>query len=144
MPSYLIKSGPAPFSGADICKELGIENGYFELLIDSVIEGTCIRQSARSEVWAVTVGPDFERSIKWASGRVPAEIGPEYELPGYGMVRDCRYEPSPERVAKARQTVINWCLNSNDRDLMAAIHAGEPARKAREQLRAQLEASVAA
>lgn len=141
MTSLLLHTGPAPFSAADICDELGIDSQFVELLIKTKIEWFSIQQHARSETYAVTVGPRFAEEIVWASGRKPVEIGPIYVRDGV-EVRDCRYEPNAERIAKAKAAVISWALRSNDSALMDAIAKGKGVVAARERTRAALQASL--
>lgn len=138
MSSYLLPAhtGPLPFTASDICEQLGVSLVH-ESEVSVYVAMICNLQHARSETYAVTVSPRFEEETTWPGGRKPVEVGPAYELDGK-TVRDCRYEPTAERIAAARAAVVRKCSTNGSRVLAIAI-----ADTARERTRLALHGSLA-
>jgi hypothetical protein len=143
MTSYLLpeKTGPDPFTAEDICDQLGISHAH-RGEVSAFVAMICDLQRAKVQTYAVTVTPRFDEEITWPGGRRPVEIGPDYERDGR-IFRDCRYEPSAERIATARAAVIRKCWNGGSFALKDAIAQGGAVRAAREESRSALHASLA-
>jgi hypothetical protein len=146
MTSYLQadKSGPMPFTGAEICEELGIDPGEFAFTIDGMIATEVImsRNPVRHETWWISTGSRFEQEAKRGNCH-PSTIGAPFEFQGREFV-EVTYEPRDWAVAIIRKNVIHRARTSEDIHLWRAINEAEQRKRgeAHELLAEQLAGSL--
>jgi hypothetical protein len=143
MTSYLISTGALPFTGTELCAELGIDPARFASLIETMItvEACNSAKPVTASVWRVAVD-GFERD-KRHGGIEPIKISEPFEYRGE-LYRDCTYVAHPHTVAMLQARVLAKARNTDDRELLDAIMDAEARAKveAHDVLRAQLVASV--
>jgi hypothetical protein len=140
MTSYLIKTGALPFTGSELCAELGIDPARFALAIEDMItvEACDSAKPVLASVWRVSEGPDFERRA--LHGNVaPIKVSEPLEYLG-GTYRDCTYVAHPHTVAMLRARVLAKARTHDDINLARAISEADERKRveARETLRTQL------
>lgn len=145
MTAYLLPgSGPMPFSGADICAELGIDPAKFAPALEDMIAVACCDSPnpITRSVWWISEGPRFDEEAKHGNCS-PTSIGAPFEYQGRTF-RECTYEPRDWAVAIVRKAVIAKARSSEDVSLSRAIAAADDRKRvgARAELRGQLQASV--
>lgn len=144
MTSYLIKNGAMPFTGAEICAELGIDPGQFAVDLDVLIAVECCNSMnpVTKSVWWVSVGPSFDRESLRGNVK-PTTIGEPFTY-GAQMVRECTYEPRDWAVAIVRKAVIVKARASEDVNLWRAISEADERKRgeAHVNLKSQLETSL--
>jgi hypothetical protein len=146
MTSYLIasKSGPMPFTGAEICTELGIDPAEFAFTLDGLIASEVIMSAnpVRHTVWWTSVSARFEQETKHGNCG-PTTVGEPFEYQGR-MFRECTYEPRDWAVAILRKAVIEKARTSEDVHLWRAISEADERKRsaARVELRDQLTGSL--
>lgn len=147
MTSYLqpAKSGPMPFTGEDICAELGIDPAEFAFTIGGMIATEVImsRNPVRHETWWVNTGPRFDDEAKRGNCG-PSSVGAPFQYQGREFV-EVTYEPRDWAVAIIRKNVISRARREDDVHLFQAIREADRAKRseARADLREQLHASLA-
>lgn len=124
MVSYLIKSSELPFTGADICAELGIDAAQFSFEIEGMIGAACCDcpKQVLTQTWWITDDDRFEAASR-AMGE-PVSVAEPHEWNG-DTYRACVYQPNVEAVATVRALVIERARQSNDLRLAMAIHSAE-------------------
>lgn len=148
MTSYLIKSGAMPFTGAEICAELGISEDFALTLDDLIAEECCnSAQPVLASVWRVTDGPRFDQE-SLRGGKAPIKVSEPFEWQG-DTYRECTYVPHAWAVDMVRKRVIAKARASEDVNLDHAIRdadaqkAAEARATLKDQLTASLDAEVA-
>jgi hypothetical protein len=144
MTAYLISTGALPFTGADLCAELGIDPARFAPTIEAMItvEACNSAKPVLASVWRVSDDEHFE-SAKRHGGIEPYKVSEPFEYRGE-TYRDCTYVAHPHTVAMIRTRVLAKARNTDDRELLHAIMDAEARAKveAHDVLRAQLVAAV--
>lgn len=144
MSSYLIQTGALPFTGAELCTELGIDPAQFASAIEDIItvEACNSAKPVLASVWRVSEGPRFEQE-SLHGGAKPLKVGEPVDYMG-GTFRDCTYVAHPHTVAVLRVAVLAKARNTEDRLLGQAIIDAEARRKveAHDTLKVQLVGSL--
>ncbi len=144
MTSYLIKSGTLPFTGAEICAELGIDESFAPDL-DTMLAVECCNSAApvTRSVWWVSDGPRFEQESLHGKCHPNTVSGPFYYQGARFM--ECTYEPRDWAVAIVRKHVIARARASEDVNLWRAVREADERKRAasHDKLRSQLQASLA-
>lgn len=148
MTSYLLssQSGPMPFTGAEICDELGIDADRFAFTIDGLIAVEVINCAAptRHTVWRISCGDRFEKESLHGNCH-PDAVSEPFEYQGRQFV-DCTYEPRDWAVEMIRKRVLTKARHNEDIHLFLAVSEADrrKADEAKAELRDALTRSIAA
>lgn len=125
MTHYLVTSGTLPFTGAELCAELGIDPAQYALTLEEMItvEACNSAKPVLASVWRITDDARFEEA-KLHGGIEPIKISEPFEYLG-ATYRDCTYVAHPHTVAMLRARVLTKARTSDDVNLWRAIKNAE-------------------